>query len=268
MSLTPAQAVDVINEDLGILQSLTGRLQRNWRILRTKVLAAAKTIPAHIVSPANPAEVELERLRPHYFAAVKLIAINDPEFINRAGLSKLTNFMKGEIVPVVTTAPLAQTKLEGANVTFTVVAKGNNLSYQWKKAGSAISGKTAASLTITGVAVADGATYTCTITNSKGAVTTTGVVLTITLVAPAITAETATPVALTEGDTLTLSVTATGTAKTYQWKKGGVVIGGATAATYTKTSVTGDAGTYTCVVTNSGGTVTSTGIVVTVAALG
>lgn len=264
MSLTPAQAVDVINKDLGILQSLTGRLQRNWRVLRLEVLADAKTIPARIVSPANPAEVELERLRPYFFAAIKLIAINDPEYINRAGLSKLTNFMKGEIVPVVTTAPLSQTKLEGTNVTFTVVAKGNNLSYQWKKAGVNISGKTSASLTLTGVAVADGGTYTCVITNSKGTVTSAGAVLTVALVAPAITAKTATPVGLTAGDTLTLSVTATGTAKTYQWKKAGVNISGATAATYTKTSVTGDAGTYTCVVTNSGGYATSAGIVVTV----
>ncbi len=55
-------------------------------------------------------------------------------------------------------------------------------------------------------------------------------------------------------------------ALTYQWKRSGTVISGATSATYTiPTAITtAHAGTYTCVVTSSAGSVTSTGAVLTV----
>lgn len=69
---------------------------------------------------------------------------------------------------------------------------------------------------------------------------------------------------ITEGETLTLNVVATG-ATGYQWEKGGTNIPSATAATYTKESATtDDAGSYTCVVTGAGGSVTSNAATVTV----
>src|SRR5207244_3200119 len=61
------------------------------------------------------------------------------------------------------------------------------------------------------------------------------------------------------------SVTASGTpAPTYQWRKGGVPIGGATSSTYGGTASGTDAGSYDCVVTNSGNSVTSTLAILTV----
>ncbi|HDD0110589.1 TPA: immunoglobulin domain-containing protein [Escherichia coli] len=69
---------------------------------------------------------------------------------------------------------------------------------------------------------------------------------------------------ITEGETLTLNVVATG-ATGYQWKKGEEDILNATAATYTKEGATAaDAGSYTCVVTGAGGSVTSNAATVTV----
>ena len=54
--------------------------------------------------------------------------------------------------------------------------------------------------------------------------------------------------------TATFSVTATGSGLTYQWQKNNANISGATAATYTITgATTAHAGTYRCVITNSGG---------------
>lgn len=74
---------------------------------------------------------------------------------------------------------------------------------------------------------------------------------------------------INEGDTLTLSIVATG-ATGYQWKKGANNISGATSATYTKENATtaDDAGTYTCVVTGAGGSVTSNAATVVVNEVG
>lgn len=67
-----------------------------------------------------------------------------------------------------------------------------------------------------------------------------------------------------EGGTLTLSILATN-ATGYQWKKDGEDIPSANSATYTKQSVApSDAGSYTCVVTGAGGSVTSNAATVTV----
>ncbi|MBK8881829.1 MAG: hypothetical protein IPN67_05425 [Bacteroidales bacterium] len=54
------------------------------------------------------------------------------------------------------------------------------------------------------------------------------------------------------GTSVSFSVTATGTGLTYQWRKGAVNIGGATASTYTIAApVTGDAGSYDVVVSGT-----------------
>lgn len=68
------------------------------------------------------------------------------------------------------------------------------------------------------------------------------------------------------GESVTFTVVATGTpAPTYQWKKGGVVIAGATGTSYTINPVgAGDAADYTVVVTNAGGSVTSNPATLTV----
>jgi WD40 repeat protein len=71
------------------------------------------------------------------------------------------------------------------------------------------------------------------------------------------------------GSAASLSVVAGGTAPlSYQWRKDGVAISGATSSTYTIASTkNSDAGSYTVVVTNSAGSVTSNSTVLTVRAL-
>lgn len=88
-------------------------------------------------------------------------------------------------------------------------------------------------------------------------------------VAPAITAQ-PTDRTVQVGATATFTVTATGTAPlTYQWKKGGTAITGATSASYTTpATVIGDSGAaFTVTVTNSAGSVTSNAATLTVQAL-
>jgi len=82
---------------------------------------------------------------------------------------------------------------------------------------------------------------------------------------PAITVQPASAATINQGSAATLTVTATGTLPTYQWYLGSTAITGATSSTYTITSATpSSAGSYTCVVSNSLGSVTSTAEVVSV----
>jgi O-glycosyl hydrolase len=97
-------------------------------------------------------------------------------------------------------------------------------------------------------------------------VTTAGTAPTAT--APAITTQPANQ-SVTAGATATFSVAASGTAPfTYQWRKGGAAISGATAATYsTPATTTADSGSvFSVVVTNSAGSATSGNATLTVTA--
>ncbi|THU41213.1 DNRLRE domain-containing protein [Niastella caeni] len=73
-------------------------------------------------------------------------------------------------------------------------------------------------------------------------------------------------ISVSQGNTATFSVTATGNpAPTYQWRRNGTNISGATSATYSITNVQpSHAGTYSVVVTNSAGSVTSNNATLTV----
>ncbi|WP_158085363.1 PQQ-dependent sugar dehydrogenase [Niastella vici] len=73
-------------------------------------------------------------------------------------------------------------------------------------------------------------------------------------------------ITISQGGTATFSVTATGNpAPSYQWRKNGTNISGATAATYSISNVQpSHAGTYSVVVTNSAGSVTSNNATLTV----
>ena len=164
--------------------------------------------------------------------------------------------------PVITKQPKSQTVNEGSSATFSVTATGTApLSYQWYKGSSKISGATKSSYTISSVKSSDAGNYTVTVSNSAGSVTSDIAKLTVTpiLVPPEITEQPKKSQTVNEGSSATFSVTATGTTPlSYQWKKDGQDISGATDATYTVSSVkSSDAGSYTVTVSNSAGSVTS-----------
>lgn len=69
--------------------------------------------------------------------------------------------------PVISTQPASQSVTEGGSVSFRVAATGNGtLTYQWKKGGVDLAGKTSASLTLNPVTLADAASYTVLVTNT------------------------------------------------------------------------------------------------------
>ena len=86
-------------------------------------------------------------------------------------------------MPVITAQPQSQTVAAGASVQFSVTAVGLPApSYQWAFNGVAISGATSSTLTLTDVHASDAGSYTVTVANSAGSVTSNAATLTVTAV--------------------------------------------------------------------------------------
>lgn len=139
----------------------------------------------------------------------------------------------------------------GGNVVLSVATSG--FSYQWKNGGSAISGATLQNYTAT----ASGA-YTCDVSNSCGTTPSNSITVTVN------TAPTASQAAISangsttfcSGGSVVLTVATAGL--TYQWKRGNKNLVGYTQQTYTASK----AYTYSCIVSNSCGSITSNSITV------
>ena len=163
------------------------------------------------------------------------------------------------------TQPQSQTVVAGSNVLFTVTAAGFGLlSYQWQFNGASIAAASNTSLVLTNVQTTNAGSYTVVVTNSLGSVTSAAAVLTV-LVPPSITSQ---PASVTNEctSTATFTVTASGTTPlSYQWYFNGGLVSNATSTSLAVANVhAAQQGSYTVVVTNSAGSVTSTLAVLTV----
>ncbi|MEY2879557.1 MAG: hypothetical protein RLZZ15_1937 [Verrucomicrobiota bacterium] len=159
----------------------------------------------------------------------------------------------------IATQPVAQSVTLGNTATFSVTASGTApFAYQWRKGGAAISGATFATFSIPSVGLNDAGSYDVTVTNGAAIATSTAAALTVNFL-PVITAQPGNALA-TQGLSASFTVAASGTpTPTYQWRKGGAPVSGATTATYSIASVVAaDAGFYDVVVSNSVGSVIST----------
>ena len=170
--------------------------------------------------------------------------------------------------PSITQQPQNTTVTTGNGLSLSVVAAGTApLIYQWKKAGAAISGATNSIYTIASATNADAADYTVVVTNVAGSATSNAATVTVTAAAtaPSITTQPQS-VTVTVGNTVNFSVVSTGSAPlSYQWKRNGVALTGATSATLNLPTVqNADAGNYTVQVSNPAGSATSSTAILTV----
>lgn len=179
----------------------------------------------------------------------------------------------------ITAQPVNVTVCSGNNASFSVTATGTNITYQWQVSTDGgttftnITGATTATLTLTGVTVAaNGNLYRVVVFScSPTGLNSNASSLTVNT-APAITTQPANVTACT-GNNATFTVTATGTALTYQWQvstDGGVTyasISGQTSSTLNLASVTLAISNnrYRVIINGScTGTVTSNGAILTV----
>ena len=166
-------------------------------------------------------------------------------------------------LPAITTQPASLTVTEGQPAQFSVTANGTApLSYQWKKDGADIPSANAATYSIPAAHAAHIGTYRVAVSNPFGTVTSNPATLAVNLLTattPVINTQPTDALTVVQSGTAIFSITASGNgALSYQWTKGGVnlinggTISGATTPDLHVTNVlSGDAGSYACVVTNT-----------------
>ena len=144
------------------------------------------------------------------------------------------------VKPAITTQPVSQVVATGQTASFSVAATGTEpLAYQWKRDGIDIAGATSSTYKPVSSGELNGAKFSVVVTNSAGTVTSNEAVLSDVAISTQPAAQ-----SVVVAQTASFSVTAGGTEPfTYQWKKNGSDIAGATSSTYTTpATVIGDNG--------------------------
>ena len=164
------------------------------------------------------------------------------------------------VLPAISGQPQSQTVNVGSNATFTVLASGTlPLSYQWLFNGSIIPGATDSGYTRLNAQTNNAGGYSVLVTNVAGSATSDVAILTVTnpVPPPNITQQPASRAAV-PGGSAQFDVSATGMNLAYQWQFNQSNISGATATSLINSNVSSaDFGDYQAIVSNDGGSVTS-----------
>jgi len=182
-------------------------------------------------------------------------------YVADAGNSTIRRIIPGgDSPPFFTAQPASQSVNLGTSALFSMGIEGTApFSFQWFFNGTPILGATNPSYVAQLAQQSAAGSYTVTITNVDGSVTSSPATLTVAVPAgsPSISAQPQGG-ALPPGTSLVLSVGATGAGLSYQWLLGGVAIAGATGSTYTATAP----GIYSVAVSNSVATAVSNAVTV------
>jgi endonuclease/exonuclease/phosphatase family metal-dependent hydrolase len=161
--------------------------------------------------------------------------------------------------PSITTPPQSQTIATGSNAVFIVTAGGTApLGYQWLFNGTNLSGANANVFTIYNVQFTNTGNYSVLVTNTIGSVTSSIAVLTVSNFPPVILAQPQNQT-VNAGGSVTFAVSAGGSLPlNYQWLFNGTNNIGTNTNSYTLNNVQStNAGNYSVLATNIGGSVTS-----------
>ena len=234
-----------------------GTIKYQWR--RNLLTVQNNTTPTYAITGATTSDA----------GTYDVVVYNDA---SSATSSKTIVQLKS--APVVTLSPSTQTVQNGRSVSLTAQVTGfPTPAVLWYGPGIASSGTVSTSSsgsnftrTIPNFGTANVGSYYVVATNDAGATTSSLSVLQISnssVIAPVITAQPVNSSFKTPGS-ITLSVTATGTAPTYQWRLGGLPVSAATSSTLTLSNLAVGSYIYDVVVSNSAGQVTSNAVTVLV----
>jgi pectate lyase len=179
-------------------------------------------------------------------------------------------FTPGATSPSIDFDPQDQSALVGQDTSFSVQASGTApLDYQWYyNTTTVLTNATSSTLTLTNVQLSDSGGYSVVVTNGSGSTTSAVAQLTVSLpVAPSIITQPQDQANILPGATATFSVIASGSDPlSYQWYYNtSTLLTNATAAILTITNVQPvNGGSYSVVINNPGGSITSSNAVLTV----
>jgi alpha-tubulin suppressor-like RCC1 family protein len=219
------------------------------------------------IAGATEAAITLASAVPADAGAYSVVVGNAAGTVTSADAALAVTVIPPPVVtaPTISTQPATLVVVPGGAATLAVAASGTGpLAYQWSLGGTPVAGATGPVLTIPSVGPADAGSYTVTVSNVAGSVTSAPAQL-ILVGAPVITTQPASASAV-EGSMATFTVAATGDAPHYQWERNGVPMAGAVAASYTTPLLTaGDSGAiFDVLVYNAVGLVFSHPAVLTV----
>ncbi len=173
-----------------------------------------------------------------------IVGISAGSYFN-LGLAKLAS-------PAFSEHPSSRTANIGDNVTFSVKTTGAPLpSLQWRKNNVNIPGATGVTLTLTNVQTTNSDNYSVVATSEVGSATSNAAILTV--VPPPVVTSRSLSRNVSVGQPVSFSITATGIVS-YQWKRNGQPIAGATTNTFAVASATlADRGYYEVIATDANG---------------
>ncbi len=164
--------------------------------------------------------------------------------------SSVVNVVVNSLPSATATAASATTFCQGGSVIINANT-GSGLTYQWRKDGANISGATASSYTAT-----SSGSYKVVVTNSSSCTDSSSAISVTVNVLPSATITPASAITFCQGGSVVLNAN-TGGGLTYQWRKDGANISGATSASYTAST----SGAYKVIVTNANACYDSSSVV-------
>lgn len=189
---------------------------------------------------------------------LQLVGVSDRTAVTASDITYDDMVVTSAVAPSVNTDPVAQTVIAGQAAAFGADVSGSRpLTYQWFRNDVAIAGATSPALRLPSTTAADSGAYKLTATNSLGTVTSAAATLTVNTPLTITTQPRDTSASTGQSASFTVAATATG-ALTYQWRRDGVNLAGATAATLTVNPITAASyGTYSVLVSSAAGSLES-----------
>jgi hypothetical protein len=193
----------------------------------------------------------------HTLTAKENQTVTDPQRSMSVTLTITVVNPGSSTAPTITSPPPSKTVNAGAVTNLTVTANGTApLTYQWRKGGANV-GINSSNLTFNPVAAVNAGSYDVIVSNSAGSITSTPPAVLTVIVPPTIQTPPVGQSAYT-GGIANFSVTATSSvAMNYQWRKGGVTVGGNSSSFSINPVSAGNVGSYDVIVSNSAGSITS-----------
>jgi hypothetical protein len=220
------------------------------------------------ISGASSNSLSVSQLQTNDAGNYWLVATN----VGGSGTSSVAQ-LSVALPPAILTQPANWNVLTGANISLSVSASGTPpLSFQWQhdgtdlKDGNGVAGATTPNVSLANMQISDTGNYTATVSNIAGVVSSVAATVLVapTSTPPSVTTQPASQILLAGSDA-SFSVGASGTwPLAYQWRKFGVnladsgTVSGVTNTQLTLASVAlADGGNYDVVISNSGGSITS-----------